>query len=50
MDFIDDLVSVLVSFEVDGEWLSDDELVMEMLLILIGGDEIMWYILSGGIE
>lgn len=46
----DDLVSVLVSSEVDGERLSDDELVMETLLILIGGDETTRHTLSGGSE
>lgn len=46
----DDLVSVLVSSEVDGERLSDDELVMETLLILIGGDETTRHTLSGGTE
>lgn len=44
----DDLVSVLVHAEVDGERLSDDELVMESLLILIGGDETTRHVLSGG--
>lgn len=43
----DDLVSVLVGSEVDGERLSDDELVMETLLILIGGDETTRHTLSG---
>ncbi|WP_421843895.1 cytochrome P450 [Mycobacterium sp.] len=46
----DDLVSILVSSEVDGERLSDDELVMETLLILIGGDETTRHTLSGGTE
>jgi cytochrome P450 family 142 subfamily A polypeptide 1 len=46
----DDLVSVLVSSEVDGERLTDDELVMESLLILIGGDETTRHTLSGGTE
>lgn len=46
----DDLVSVLVSSEVDGERLTDDELVMETLLILIGGDETTRHTLSGGTE
>jgi cholest-4-en-3-one 26-monooxygenase len=46
----DDLVSVLMSSEVDGERLSDDELVMETLLILIGGDETTRHTLSGGTE
>jgi cytochrome P450 family 142 subfamily A polypeptide 1 len=44
----DDLVSVLVHAEVDGERLSDDELLMESLLILIGGDETTRHVLSGG--
>ncbi len=44
----DDLVSVLVHAEVDGERLDDDELVMETLLILIGGDETTRHVLSGG--
>jgi cytochrome P450 family 142 subfamily A polypeptide 1 len=44
----DDLVSVLVHAEIDGERLSDDELVMETLLILIGGDETTRHVLSGG--
>jgi cholest-4-en-3-one 26-monooxygenase len=45
----DDLVSVLVHGEVDGERLSDDELLMETLLILIGGDETTRHVLSGGV-
>ena len=44
----DDLVSVLVHAEVDGERLSEDELLMETLLILIGGDETTRHVLSGG--
>jgi cytochrome P450 family 142 subfamily A polypeptide 1 len=44
----DDLVSILVHAEVDGERLDDDELVMETLLILIGGDETTRHVLSGG--
>jgi cholest-4-en-3-one 26-monooxygenase len=44
----DDLISVLVHSEVDGERLSDDEIVMETLLILIGGDETTRHTLSGG--
>lgn len=46
----DDLVSVLVHAEVDGERLDDDELLMETLLILIGGDETTRHVLSGGIH
>jgi cytochrome P450 family 142 subfamily A polypeptide 1 len=44
----DDLVSALVHAEVDGERLSDDELLAETLLILIGGDETTRHVLSGG--
>ena len=44
----DDLVSLLVHAEVDGERLSEDELLMETLLILIGGDETTRHVLSGG--
>jgi cholest-4-en-3-one 26-monooxygenase len=44
----DDLVSILVHAEVDGARLGDDELVMEALLILIGGDETTRHVLSGG--
>lgn len=44
----EDLVSILVHAEVDGARLSDDELLMESLLILIGGDETTRHVLSGG--
>jgi cytochrome P450 family 142 subfamily A polypeptide 1 len=46
----DDLISVLVHSEVDGERLADDELIHETLLILIGGDETTRHTLSGGTE
>ncbi len=46
----DDLISVLVHSEVQGEQLSDDEIVGETLLILIGGDETTRHTLSGGTE
>jgi cytochrome P450 family 142 subfamily A polypeptide 1 len=44
----DDLISILVHAEVDGERMSDDELLAEALLILIGGDETTRHVLSGG--
>jgi len=44
----EDLVSILVHAEVDGERMSDDELLMETLLILIGGDETTRHVLTGG--
>ncbi len=46
----DDLFSILVNAEVEGERMSDDEIVMETLLILIGGDETTRHTLSGGTE
>jgi cytochrome P450 family 142 subfamily A polypeptide 1 len=46
----DDLFSVLVNAEVDGEQMSDDEIVMETLLILVGGDETTRHTLSGGTD
>ena len=45
-----DLFSVLVNSEVDGEKMADDEILMETLLILIGGDETTRHTLSGGTE
>lgn len=44
----DDLFSILVNAEVDGQRMSDDEIVFETLLILIGGDETTRHTLSGG--
>jgi cholest-4-en-3-one 26-monooxygenase len=44
----DDLVSVLVHAEVDGSKLEDHEIVTEVLLLLIGGDETTRHTLSGG--
>jgi cytochrome P450 family 142 subfamily A polypeptide 1 len=46
----DDLFSVLVHAEVDGQRLRDDELVFESLLILVGGDETTRHVISGGME
>ena len=45
-----DLFSVLVNSEVEGQRMADDEIVMETLLILIGGDETTRHTLSGGTE
>ncbi|MGY4711149.1 cytochrome P450 [Mycolicibacterium sp. CBM1] len=44
----DDLVSVLIDAEVDGEQLTDEQIISETLLILIGGDETTRHTLSGG--
>ena len=46
----DDLVSVLVHAEVDGDRLTHDEVVHESLLILVGGDETTRHVISGGME
>lgn len=43
-----DLISVLVTAEVDGTHLDDTEILMETLLILIAGDETTRHTLSGG--
>ena len=46
----EDLFSILVNAEVEGQRMADDEIVMETLLILIGGDETTRHTLSGGTE
>jgi cholest-4-en-3-one 26-monooxygenase len=46
----DDLFSVLVHGEVEGESLADDEIVFESLLLLIGGDETTRQVTAGGME
>jgi cytochrome P450 family 142 subfamily A polypeptide 1 len=46
----DDLVSVLVHAEVEGQRLTDDQLVFESMLILLGGDETTRHVITGGIE
>ncbi|MGV0641823.1 cytochrome P450 [Mycolicibacterium sp. XJ879] len=44
----DDLVSILVHAEVEGSKLEDHQIVTEVLLLLIGGDETTRHTLSGG--
>jgi cytochrome P450 family 142 subfamily A polypeptide 1 len=46
----DDLVSVLVHAEVDGDRLTDDELAFDVLLLLLGGDETTRNVTCGGME
>ncbi len=46
----DDLMSVLVHAEIDGEQLDDEALVHESLLILVGGDETTRHVISGGMH
>ena len=45
----DDLMSILVHAEIDGEKLDDEALLQESLLILIGGDETTRHVLTGGL-
>ncbi len=49
-DPTDDLVSLLVHTELDGDRLDDHEIVMESLLLLVGGDETTRHVTSGGTE
>jgi cytochrome P450 family 142 subfamily A polypeptide 1 len=44
----EDLMSVLVHAEIDGERLDDEALIQESLLILVGGDETTRHVISGG--
>jgi len=46
----DDLMSILVHAEVDGDRLAPDEVLHESLLILVGGDETTRHVVSGGME
>lgn len=45
----DDLLSILVHATVDGEKLTDDQILHESLLILIGGDETSRHVMTGGV-
>jgi cytochrome P450 family 142 subfamily A polypeptide 1 len=45
----DDLTSILVNAEVDGDRFDDHTLVSETLLILIGGDETTRHVITGGL-
>jgi cytochrome P450 family 142 subfamily A polypeptide 1 len=46
----EDLMSVLVHAEFEGERLDEESLFMESLLILIGGDETTRHVISGGMQ
>ena len=45
----EDLMSILVHAEVEGHRLREDEVIMESLLLLIGGDETTRHVITGGI-
>ncbi len=44
----DDLMSILAHAEVDGDRMTDEEILQESLLILIGGDETTRHVMTGG--
>ena len=46
----DDLISILLNAEIDGERLSEEDVIGETLLILIGGDETTRHVIAGGLE
>ncbi len=46
----DDLVSLVMNAEFDGERLDDNDLIFETMLILVGGDETTRHVISGGLE
>jgi cholest-4-en-3-one 26-monooxygenase len=46
---MDDLMSILVHAEVDGDRLDESEIIYESLLILNGGDETTRHVISGGV-
>jgi cytochrome P450 family 142 subfamily A polypeptide 1 len=45
----EDLMSVLVHAEIEGDRLTDEEILQESLLILIGGDETTRHVMTGGL-
>ena len=44
----DDLMSILVHGEIEGDRLSEVEIIQESLLILVGGDETTRHVITGG--
>jgi len=46
----DDVMSILVHAQIDGERLDDDALLQESLLILVGGDETTRHVITGGMH
>ncbi len=46
----EDLVSLVVNAEVEGERLTENDLIFETMLILVGGDETTRHVISGGLE
>jgi cholest-4-en-3-one 26-monooxygenase len=46
----EDLVSLVVDAEVDGRRFTDNDVIFETMLILVGGDETTRHVISGGLE
>jgi cytochrome P450 family 142 subfamily A polypeptide 1 len=46
----DDMMSTLVHAEIDGQKLTDEDILQEGLLILVGGDETTRHVITGGME
>jgi len=46
----DDLIGILANTKAEGEFLDEDMLIHETLLLLIGGDETTRHVISGGID
>ncbi len=46
----EDLVSLVMNADFDGERLDDNDLIFETMLILVGGDETTRHVISGGFE
>lgn len=46
----DDMMSVLVHAEIEGQRLDDENIMQEGLLILVGGDETTRHVITGGME
>ncbi len=46
----EDLMSILVHSEIEGERLDDESILYESLLILVGGDETTRHVISGGVH
>ena len=44
----DDLMSILVQAEIGGDRMSEEEIIQESLLILVGGDETTRHVITGG--
>jgi len=46
----EDLVSLVINTDVDGEKLTDIDVIFETMLILVGGDETTRHVISGGLH